>query len=726
MCDFGCRARHKPQQCAKIRTGLLREELFSASLYAIFTINFCFFKNHIRQSGNPAILFMPIPFFSLKTSQRIPIAAAVLLIFNSQTAGAQQIIDLAPARAPDAAAVVAHTRHTNDPTAALRILNMPIDSDDTPIVHLELQAAGSVTAQTRFVVIDDKGERPLHGEIGQHYSGSVAGQAAALAFVSIAPNGNIRSIINQDDKTIVSEYQPGSQTTVSATTSRSLEFARDFSHHSFQCGINELGVAAFLPRNTFTEPLTLANHPVGHAGTEQRRRADIIVDTDYEFLQMFDGNKNAAASYIADLFTYINQLYEKEINTRLNLVKVILRDTSNDPWNASMPFTNEMLQELTNYGNRPNHPEYNLPHHHVHLLSGKRDKPGSSGGIAWIDSLHESQELGYGVTAGMFGDFSPSNPQIIWDTAGLAHEIGHAFGSDHTHAFDTSYLGSRAGGAIDCCNADYGIADYGIQCQNIRKQLPGPNSLTGGVAGQRTGTIMSYCNTVNHSYTDMAWTFGTNHPYGVHPERVPQLMSGQAQKYLPVDNAAPPPPVNPPPPPPPVGNGSCQARHFTAAEERLLDLFMAYYGRPPDVGGFDWWLGELQAAGGNIYAIMERFAISPEYQRRFGHMTGSELVDNLYQQIFGRAADSDGLRIYTQELQSKRKSLVDISLVILDNTSGGDVLIIESRKTVARHYVTAVENGTIKDLAEAPLSNILNGVENPATANRACSRLGER
>jgi len=671
---------------------------------------------------------MPIPFFSLKQNPCTTTVAAVLLIFNCQLVHAQQIIDLAPARAPDAAAV-AHTRHTSalaDPSqVALRILNMPIDSDDTPVVHLDLQPATSVTNQTQFVLIDDNGERPLQEDVGQRYSGTVAGHAAATAFVSIAPNGSIRSIINQEGATIINEYQPGSQTTVSANTSRSIEMARDFTHHSFQCGTSVLGVSAFLPRDTFTQPVTLASQPVGHAGNGPRRRADIIVDTDYEFLQVFNGNKNAAATYIADLFAYISQLYEKEINTRLNLTKVILRDTPNDPWHVAIPDTAGMLSELTDYGNRTNHPEYNTARHHVHLLSGKRDRPGSSSGIAWIGTLHQSQELGYGITAGMFGNFSPSNPQIIWDTAGLAHEMGHAFGSDHTHAFDTSYLGSRDGGAIDCCSADYGIANYGLQCQNSSQQLPGRNSLTGGVAGQRTGTIMSYCNTVNHNYNDMAWTFGTNHPYGVNPDRVAQLMAGEAQKYLPVDNAAPPPlpPVNPPPPP--VDNGQCQARHFTPAEERLLDIFMAYYGRPADVGGLAYWLDELHAAGGDIHAIMERFAISDEYQRRFGHMTGSELVDNLYRQLFGRGAEPEGLRIYTQELLSGRESLVDISLLILDNTSGGDIAIIGSRKTVARHYVTTVENRKIKDLHEKDMALIFNDVESMATAESECTRLSQ-
>jgi len=655
-----------------------------------------------------------------------PVAHAVtaLLIFGYQTTQAQEIIDLAPARAPDAPAIAHMLHHAprsdGQPAVALRILNMPLDSEATPTVHLDLQPAGAVTEHTQFVVIDDEGEHPLTGDFGKRYIGHVAGDAKAAAFVSIAPDGSMRSIIHQYGETIVNEYQPGSQTTVSATTSRSIEMARDFSRHAFQCGTNALGVSNFVPRNTFTEPVSLAapaEKHAGQAGNNPRRRVDIIVDTDYEFLQIFNGNKDRAAAYIADVFAYVSQLYEKEINTRLNLTKVILRDTQNDPWNVPMPNTGGMLQELTNYGVRPNHPEYNVPHHHVHLLSGKRDQPNNSGGIAWIDTLHRTQELGYGLTAGIFGHFSPSRPEMLWDTAGLAHELGHAFGSDHTHAFDTSYEGSREGGAIDCCKADYGIPSYGLQCQGREGLLPGINSVTGGSPGQRTGTIMSYCNMVNHSYNDMAWTFGTNHPYGVKPERVPQLMSSQAQKYLPLDAA------NPPPPPPPTGNGTCQARTFSPAEERIMDIYLAYYGRPEDVGGFAYWVDKLNKAGGNINSTMQRFAISPEYTRRFGHMTDGDLVENLYRQLFDRPADPTGFGIYTQELSSGRRTLADISLVILDNTSGGDVDIIESRKDVARHYVTTVENRQVKDMGEKDMARIFDGVQNAANADDACKRL---
>jgi len=645
-------------------------------------------------------------------------AAIALLIFGYQTIQAE-IIDLAPARAPDAPQIARMLHHApqpdGQPAVALRILNMPLDSETTPIVHLDLQPAGAVTEHTRFVVIGDAGERPLTGDFGKRYIGHLTGDAKAAAFVSIAPDGDIRAIIHQDGETIVNEYQPGSQTTVSATTTRSIEMARDFSHHSFQCGTNALDISSFIPRNTFTEPLSLtapAEKHAGQAGDGLRRRADIIVDTDYEFLQVFNGNKNRAAAYIADVFAYVSQLYEKEINTRLNLTKVILRDTPNDPWNVSMPNTAGMLEELTDYGNRPNHPEYNVPHHHVHLLSGKRDQPDYSGGIAWIDTLDSTQELGYGLTAGIYGNFSPSRPEIIWDTAGLAHELGHAFGSDHTHAFDTSYVGSREDGAIDCCAADYGIPGYGLQCQGREGRLPGINSITGGVSGQRTGTLMSYCNNINGNYNNMAWTFGVNHPYGVKPERVPQLMTGQAQKYLPLDTA------NSPFPP-----SACQARSFSPAEERILDVYLAYYGRPADTAGLSWWTDALNAAGGNINSIMQAFAISDEYTRRFGHMNNGDLVENLYWQLFGRPAEPTGLRIYTQELSSGSSTLADISLVILDNTSGGDIAIIKSRKDVARHYVTTVENRRVKDMNERDMPNIFNGVQDTASANAACQRL---
>ena len=81
---------------------------------------------------------------------------------------------------------------------------------------------------------------------------------------------------------------------------------------------------------------------------------------------------------------------------------------------------------------------------------------------------------------------------------------------------------------------------------------------------------------------------------------------------------------------------SAQVREFTVYEDRVLDAYLAYYGRPADPVGLEFWADRLEAEGGNLDSIIEEFGESQEYQDRFGSLTNTQLVTNLYDQLFGR------------------------------------------------------------------------------------------
>jgi len=480
----------------------------------------------------------------------IPLLLTVLLLCFSSLSWAQQVINLAPAHAPDATAIahlldnramgpVAAQATGNVAPPALRIVNMPVDSEETPTIDLDLQPSRSVTEQTQFLLVDDDGEHPVQVKMGARYTGTVQGQPDSPAFVSIRPDGSIRSIVHMDGETIVSEYQPGSRTTVSATTSRVVDVNTDFAGRSFQCGAtNESLPMPMLQGDNFATPISLlpapvSQPPMARAGAAQRR-ADIIVETDAEFLQLFGNDRNRASDYIHELFSYVSQLYEREISTRLNII-MILFDNSNR-WSSTSTYG--LADQLKAYW-KPR----TQARHHVHLLSGKKSGGGLMDALFWVDrnGIPSDFEF-YGVSSGMNGDFSPANPQLVWDASVVAHEIGHAFTSPHTHAYDVkdpgSYFISTQGGAIDCCAAEF----EGKQCVSYlggvdrTGLLPGRNSLTGGSPGQKNGTLMSYCNLVAGGMQNIAWTFGVNHPYGVNPGRVPQAMNAYAQKFLPLDS----------------------------------------------------------------------------------------------------------------------------------------------------------------------------------------------
>ena len=140
-------------------------------------------------------------------------------------------------------------------------------------------------------------------------------------------------------------------------------------------------------------------------------------------------------------------------------------------------------------------------------------------------------------------------------------------------------------------------------------------------------------------------------------------------------------------PPPAV---TCRARTFSANEERLLDVYLAYYGRPADVAGLAYWRA-LADERGDVGFTIDAFSQSTEFQRRFGQMDAVQLIANLYQQMYGREPDPAGAAFFGAQLASGQTSLVSIAIHIFDGRLGTDQLVVENRRKVARHFVTRFE-----------------------------------
>lgn len=54
------------------------------------------------------------------------------------------------------------------------------------------------------------------------------------------------------------------------------------------------------------------------------------------------------------------------------------------------------------------------------------------GGIAYLTAVCDSG-YGYGVSAGVRGSLDDIGGEMFWDLTVVMHELGHNFGSDHTH-----------------------------------------------------------------------------------------------------------------------------------------------------------------------------------------------------------------------------------------------------------------------------------------------------
>lgn len=199
--------------------------------------------------------------------------------------------------------------------------------------------------------------------------------------------------------------------------------------------------------------------------------ATIAVDTDNELLQLkFGNNTLAATNYIANLIARMNIMYERDLLVRLVQGLTILRpSTTADPYNAGTS-TIDGLNEVTNYwrggcGGACTGVSRAL----AMMLSGK----GTSGaaGVAWVGALC-NPTYGYSFTQVFksFGDTSAIDARIV------GHELGHNFGSPHTHCYSPPIDG--------CYNGQSGCYSGSTTC-------PAPATYNG--VTNVTGTVMSYC-----------------------------------------------------------------------------------------------------------------------------------------------------------------------------------------------------------------------------------------
>ena len=153
------------------------------------------------------------------------------------------------------------------------------------------------------------------------------------------------------------------------------------------------------------------------------RLKTVAVECDQEFCDLFNGNVYAGAAYVAQLLGAVSDIYERDLGVRLVLRFVRLWPNGGEPFEASnlSGFAGYWYQYEPFW-------DYNL----VQLFSGRRDL--GYGGIAYVSGTCNSNA--FAIQARLNGSFPvPVGwPNMgNWDVNVIAHEMGHNFGSYHTH-----------------------------------------------------------------------------------------------------------------------------------------------------------------------------------------------------------------------------------------------------------------------------------------------------
>ena len=335
--------------------------------------------------------------------------------------------------------------------AAVRMAGVPTPSGRRAEALLERVDVGS--SRTSLWIDGRPSGRPTAPGLSA-WSGSLAGQPGSAVFLAFSEHGS-RGWIAAEGGLLHLIALPGDGGRWARSTSRAVSEAR-------------LRPAAE-PARTFCATESPPGAPIGRTGAAATAdaaaplplyEARVAVETDFQFFQLF-GDAQATATYAATLFAAVSARYREQVGTILTLAHLGTYTNAHDPW-TTQESGGDVSHLLTEFEAKWGGGQAPVPADAHLFLSGAL----LFGGIANLDALCDPDES-FAVCADMHGQtpFPLAVDPLNWDFEIVAHELGHVFGSPHTHDFCPP---------LDICS-----------------YLLGPCQTSQACTSQ--GTIMSYC-----------------------------------------------------------------------------------------------------------------------------------------------------------------------------------------------------------------------------------------
>lgn len=332
-------------------------------------------------------------------------------------------------------------------------INLAIPVTLNQNIYANLERTSVLAPNAKIVERDAAGEHEvdLRNEV-LSYTGKINGDDNSLVSISFH-NGTMLGMIVHNGQT----YTIGALTDRNGKDTDDLIIYNESKvkfHRDIRCGSDRFGVPAQI-----TDRIRESYGKYTDMSTTTLLEAKIAVDVDYFTYQTYGSSVPNATAYTMALMSATSAVYAKDENVKL-LISYLRVWTTQDPYTSNSG--NVLLDQFRNDWIAT---QGGVERVIAHLVSRRNSI--DVGGIAYLNVLCNTN-FGYGLSS-LLGTINQL-PSYSYDVVVVAHEMGHNFGSPHTHNC------SWVGGPIDTCYFVEGGC-YG-----------GPNIPT-------VGTIMSYCDT---------------------------------------------------------------------------------------------------------------------------------------------------------------------------------------------------------------------------------------
>lgn len=123
---------------------------------------------------------------------------------------------------------------------------------------------------------------------------------------------------------------------------------------------------------------------------------------------------------------------------------------------------------------------------------------------------------------------------------------------------------------------------------------------------------------------------------------------------------------------------------MAVTQAQLTELYLSYFGRPPDFDGIQFYTSNPAATMASVAA---GFSASPESTALYGSVFGASQINAIYQNLFNRDAEPAGLTYWSQEVQAGRITAAGAALAIFQGAQGADKTAAANKIQIATAFV---------------------------------------
>ncbi|MFL6671669.1 MAG: DUF4214 domain-containing protein [Massilia sp.] len=120
-------------------------------------------------------------------------------------------------------------------------------------------------------------------------------------------------------------------------------------------------------------------------------------------------------------------------------------------------------------------------------------------------------------------------------------------------------------------------------------------------------------------------------------------------------------------------------------------LYVAYFSRPADKAGLDYWANVLATNPNGYQMISHEFSTSAEYKAEYGNMGNREVVNAVYQHLFGRAGEAGGLDYWTPLLDKGQITIDNVVTQIAAGARDTDLFAYNAKVAVSTSFTSHLD-----------------------------------